>query len=1671
MKSIFSLLLLFFVVQTLYSQYEFIENKGQWHENVLYKMNLNDGAIFFENNCLSFAFISQEDMNYSAAHHGSENYVSPLIKAAHAYKMNLKNSKPNPIVRPDLIKPDYNNYFIGNDPSKWASFVNKYGLIRYSDVYPGIDFVFYAMPYGLKYDIVLAPGADYNKIELEYQGADYIYIENGNLIINTTVNQVVEQKPYAYQIIKGDTIEIPCSYVLKNNLVSFKILGKYDKTKELIIDPTLVFSTYTGSTGDNWGFTATWDYNDNVYSGGIVFAVGYPTSVGAYQVNFAGGTAPLPWAPNYYGNGCDIGIIKYNSTGTQRLFATYLGGTTGQEMPHSLVVNEFNELVIMGTTCSYDFPTTPGAFQQSFAGGDSLVYDNVIGFAAGVDIFVAKLSENGSQLLGSTYVGGSKNDGLNFKIHYTHPDPVTGINYVKMHGNDSLYFNYGDGARGEVIVDKKGFIYVGTNTFSTDFPQGINPGYQTTGGGGQDGIVFKLNPNLTQLVWSSYLGGSQDDAIFSLSLTENEDVIVAGGTVSHNFPVTPSAYNTSHNGGSTDAFVSKLNKDGNLLLASTYFGSNVYDNAFFVRTDRYDYIYICGQTKAPGSQLIFNAAYNNPNSGQFITKFTNNLGSVIWSTRIGSGNGRPNISITAFAVDVCNRVYLSGWGREWVQTYYNAQGNYYTWADQFGTKGMPVTPDAIQTTTDGQDFYVAVLSEDASALEYASFFGELNYPQCGYSGRDHVDGGTSRFDKKGHIIQSVCASCGGCQHFPVSPNPGAWSTSNNSTNCNNAVFKIRIIENLAEASFDPVPAGCAPYTVNFVNHSQGTTFQWNFGDGSPLSNAYNPSHTYTQGGIFTVTLVVSDPASCNLFDTLTREIIVMDPNPTFLPDINICPGQQTIIGPNFTYPPGTTFQWQGAGLNNYNIQNPIASPSQTTNYLLVASSVCTDTVWQRVVVYQPNFQLTVSNDTMICPGGSVLLTANTNGAANTYQWSSNPSFNPILSTNQTFTVSPSANTTYYVRAYESTCNTFLQEQVNVTIHQFNYSVPPQFVICPGETTSLSITNNNPSDVLSYQWGPVSQIISGANTANPVVGPATNTTYYVTVTNQMGCTSTASTNVIINNVSLSAPQLTHNLCYGDCTGTASISATQGTQPFNFTWSTGQNGTQINGLCAGNYSVTLSDFYGCTTAANFTINQPPQLVSSFTNVVQPQCDGIGYGAATVVPGGGTPPYSYAWSYGGNQSTNNQLLTGTNYVTITDANGCSHVNNIFMAPPSDLVSSVQEVVNISCYGACDGSIRVQASLGTPPYNYVWSNGSFGDFITGLCPGIYTVTIIDAENCVTHQQQVVSQPYPLIATPTIISPIRCHGQTATISANITGGTMPYSVVWSNSHTGIDYNIVTAGTYQLTVTDDHSCTTTAEITVTQPDPISMQSSLQNQICDGVCNGEIYAVVSGGVQPYNFSWSNQHNGSFLVGLCSGNYSLTVSDANNCTKTQQYFVQNLNYVPDLSVSASDTVIFRGQNVGLYANSTSAGSYYWNNSQVLNNNQIQNPIATPIQDGYFSVSFRDSRGCLAADSVFVRVKEVICGEPYIFIPNAFTPNNDGINDFFKAYFPLNMVTELYLAVYDRWGNIIFETDNINSQGWDGTYKGEKLGTDVYVFMFRARCLDNMEYVNHGNVTLLR
>ena len=666
----------------------FSENLGQWESRVLFRSQMRGTTLFVERDC--FTLVVQhpdnENLHHPAIHNSkfkNQNYRT------HAYRIRFEGCSTGTVEGTDK-DAGHENYFIGNDPSRWRSGVGTYRSLLYHDLYDGVDMKVYSATNAMKYDFIVHPGADPSEIRIGYEGIDGIKIQRGNLIVQTSVLDIVELKPYAYQIVDGKEAEVRAEYVLdgqqrmengeRKYLVTFR-LGEYDTTQALIIDPQLHLSTYTGSTADNWGTTGCYDSYKNTYTSGLVFGSGYPVSTGAYD-------------GSYNGN-ADIGIFKFDQTGSQRLYATYLGGSQA-DMPHSMFVNSLDELIIFGTTGSNNFPVTTGAYDISFNGGTPLQYEgsSTINFPNGVDLFVCRFSSDGSQLRASTYVGGSGNDGLNYRNSFN--------SNVIMIGNDSLYFNYGDGARGEIITDDLNNVYVGSTTFSSDFP--VTPGcVQPVSGGRQEGVVFKIDYNLSHLIWSTYLGGVKDDAVYSIDCDQDYNVVVTGGTNSSNFPVTPGAYKTSYGGGSADGFVAKISYYGKTLMASSYFGSTTYDQSYFVRCGKQGDAFLFGQTKAAGSTLVRNAGYNTPNSGQFLARLRPGLDTLVWSTVFGDGSGQPNISPTAFAVDICNRIYLSGWGRVFLGFTWN--GVNYPWFSG-GTTGLSVTPGAYQTSTDGQDFYL-----------------------------------------------------------------------------------------------------------------------------------------------------------------------------------------------------------------------------------------------------------------------------------------------------------------------------------------------------------------------------------------------------------------------------------------------------------------------------------------------------------------------------------------------------------------------------------------------------------------------------------------------------------------------------------------------------------------------------------------------------------------------------------------------------------------------------------------------------------------------------------------------------------------------------------------------------------------------------------------------------
>jgi len=339
----------------------------------------------------------------------------------------------------------------------------------------------------------------------------------------------------------------------------------------------------------------------------------------------------------------------------------------------------------------------------------------------------------------------------------------------------SLMINYGDDGRSEVILDGSNNVYLASCTRSSDFP--LKGGFQNKLAGGQDGVLLKLSPDLSNVIFSTYLGGNGDDAAYVLSLAANGNIYVGGATTSDSgFPGmgTAGTINPAFQGGGIDGFVSIVSNDGSTLSRSTYLGTDGMDAVYGLKFDKLGFPYVVGQTY--GNWPVINAAYVNAGAKQFIAKLRPDLSAYVYSTTFGKAASIPSISPVAFLVDRCENVYVSGWGGQ---------------ADKYqssGTAGLPVTADAYQSNSiDNQDFYFFVLKKNAVSQLYGSFLGE-NSP--GFP--DHVDGGTSRFDQNGIIYQAMCGNCvpynGAKPLFKTTP--GVWGPTNPSPGCNLVMVKI-----------------------------------------------------------------------------------------------------------------------------------------------------------------------------------------------------------------------------------------------------------------------------------------------------------------------------------------------------------------------------------------------------------------------------------------------------------------------------------------------------------------------------------------------------------------------------------------------------------------------------------------------------------------------------------------------------------------------------------------------------------------------------------------------------------------------------------------------------------------------------------------------------------------
>lgn len=595
----------------------FIENKNQWPSQVLFMTESGSLQTFIEKNGFTHRLWDANDLLLLHNSGVTRDLKTQEVVKSHVFKTEWLGANFNSY-QPKLQQPAYYNYFLGNQ-STWSSAVNSYGSVDFFNVYPLTDVKLYSVKGCLKYDIVLHPGASIEQIKLQFKHVDGLKVTNGKLAIHTSAGTITEQIPEAYQMVEGKKIKLQCFYILgEQNRVSFKIAGNVNPLYDVIIDPVLVISSYSGTQSYSFGLGAIPDEKGNIYSYGLNLTKFYPATAGAVQTMFNGGSL-------------DAVISKFNSEGTAKIFSTFIGGNKNEYIINCQVVG--SELAIFGRTNSDTFPVIKNGFMNKPGGY--------------TDYFVVKTDTSGKTLLAGTYVGGSRNEAASSAA-------VSIVLQNKFYGLTPEY--------GKMIMDKNGEVYFTGSTYSCNYP--VTPGaikqFCDSSNYGEM-VVTKLNKTLSQVVWSTYLGSDFGDAGGSITLGSNGSVYCAGNTTGNNFQTTPGVIFPSKIK-PTDMVIVKLNASNGMLQASTYLGFNGQDGVMDIALDNQNNVYVAGINNYPVSVTVTPGTYNSTNGNIIFYKISPNLDQLYKVARFGNLSNVFNLEIDAFNVDSCGNIYFGGFG-------------------------------------------------------------------------------------------------------------------------------------------------------------------------------------------------------------------------------------------------------------------------------------------------------------------------------------------------------------------------------------------------------------------------------------------------------------------------------------------------------------------------------------------------------------------------------------------------------------------------------------------------------------------------------------------------------------------------------------------------------------------------------------------------------------------------------------------------------------------------------------------------------------------------------------------------------------------------------------------------------------------------------------------------
>lgn len=937
------------------------------------------------------------------------------------------------------------------------------------------------------------------------------------------------------------------------------------------------------------------------------------------------------------------------------------------------------------------------------------------------------------------------------------------------------------------------------------------------------------------------------------------------------------------------------------------------------------------------------------------------------------------------------------------------------------------------------------------------------------------------------------------------------------------------------------------WTITF-EPSYDVSYTWSPGTGLSCTDCPNPVATIAQSGIYTVT--ATDSYGCTATDDIELSIGSIAANATILQPIN-CNGQKGSA--QVSAPGNNNFLW-----SNGQTTATITNLGPGTYTVTVTSIGASCTAIASVTLTEPaELFLTNSPNEVTCFGlstGTAAIYPSGGTQPYNFAWSNGfttDSISNLLPGTYTVTVSD-ANGCQKVSSMNVT------EPAAIQILTALNRSPSCFGLSDGQLTTYAVGGTTPF-IFVWNTGQINQGLTNI--------PAG--TYTVTATDGNGC-SMVKTETVTEPTLLISSATTQDLpCFGKNTGTMQLSASGGTPAYSVVWTgpNGYTGTGINlsNLFAGQYTATVTDTKGCTSISTATINQPTELLFSLPLISDTICFEASNGTATVLPTGGTSPYSYLWTANNQTSQTATGLASSQYkVTITDSKGCTtvgttavlqqdqlFVNATTLAPgchdgqdgtgavvsvqygaspanlsefsytwntsppksgqnvtglqggktyiltasdqlgctatttvsvanPPLLETSVTGTSDAKCNGDGTGWASARANGGTAPYTWSWSGGStpMDSVAQGLFAGTYRVTISDANGCPGIAVVEIGEPEQLRVqfSPTAV---KCFGEsTGSAKATGVGGTAPYQYSWATGATTQEIKDLPAGVYAMTITDAQGCVTPTSVVINEPaQALGGTATMQAPRCHGGYDGKIFLVGTGGTPPYRYALDDKpFNGSAIqIGISAGEYIPVIQDLNGCefVLTPLEVTEPAPLMVDLG---PDIRILFGQDTQLLAtvqNTQGPVQYAWTQADSiwLSCLDCRNPAVYSLEfPTYFEVVVTDSMGCRAEDDILVTVEKI----RKVFVPTGFSPNGDFTNDLLLVHGQKDSKA-VDFKVFDRWGEMVFELKdfafNDDTQGWDGTFRGQDCDPGIYVWVLEVEYSDGTREVFKGNTTLIR